>query len=178
MTAVKAHMAATAMVILVMGVSGSGKSTIGARLAERLGARFIEGDDHHPAANVDKMRAGVALDDRDREPWLLALNALLRRHAGDARPTVLACSALKAHYRELLRAGLPGTFQTVALQGSPALIAARLATRQHRYMPAALLASQFAALEALGDAEVLAVDVDAPVERIVDDLVARLRASA
>ncbi|MDE3010541.1 MAG: gluconokinase [Pseudomonadota bacterium] len=166
------------MVILVMGVSGSGKSTIGARLAERLGARFIEGDDHHPAANVDKMRAGVPLDDDDREPWLLALNTLLRQRAGDARPTVLACSALKARYREQLRAGLPGNFRTVALQGSPALIAARVASREHHYMPAALLASQFAALEALDDAEALVVDVDAPVERIVEELLARLHASA
>ena len=151
------------MIVLVMGVSGAGKSTLGSLLAERLGYEFIDADEHHPPENVAKMAAGTPLDDDDRWPWLDRLNALLRAK-GHA---VLACSALKAAYRERLLRGIHAP-RIVHLRGAPQLIAARLAERRHRYMPASLLASQFAILEP--PAEAITVDVDdAPrdcVERI------------
>lgn len=140
------------MKVVVMGVSGSGKSTLGQALAERLGCRFLDGDDFHPPANVEKMRAGMPLGDADREPWLERLNAELRT-AGDA---VLACSALKARYREILARGVPD-FRLVHLRGPFDLVAARLARRRHRYMPASLLQSQFDALEP--PAEAIEVDI-------------------
>jgi gluconokinase len=130
------------MIVVLMGVSGVGKTTLGERLAKRLGWPFIDADDYHPAANVAKMAAGIALEDEDRWPWLEALNRRLR----EERDAVVACSALKQSYRERLLAGVADA-RVVFLQGSRSLIAARLAQRKHRYMPAALLDSQFATLE-------------------------------
>jgi gluconokinase len=130
------------MIVLLMGVSGAGKTTLGERLAKRLAWPFIDADDYHPAANVAKMAAGIALDDDDRWPWLDALNRRLR----EERDAVVACSALKASYRERLLAGIVDA-RVVFLHGAQTLIAARLAERKHRYMPASLLESQFAALE-------------------------------
>lgn len=157
--------------IVVMGVSGCGKSTVGSALADRLGWRFADGDDFHPSANVEKMRAGVPLDDADRAPWLARLNAMLRESAAAGRPVVLACSALRQRYRDALAEGLPG-LRFVHLAGSAALIGDRLAARRHRYMPAALLASQFATLEPPADA--LTLDVAEPVDALVEAVVARL----
>lgn len=130
-----------------MGVSGCGKSTIGALLAERLRFPFLDADEFHPPANVAKMAAGTPLTDEDRRPWLELLNERLR-----ALPdAVLACSALKERYRQTLAKGIADC-RFVHLRGSRELIAARLAARRHRYMPASLLDSQFAALEAPADA--------------------------
>lgn len=149
------------MVVVVMGVSGSGKTTLGARLAARLGCDFVDADDHHPAENVAKMAAGVPLEDVDRWPWLEALNALLRASPNDA---VLACSALKQAYRDRLCAGI-GDCRLVYLKGTREQIRNRLGARQHRYMPASLLDSQFAALEPPEDA--ITVGVEGSVEDCV-----------
>jgi len=151
--------------VVVMGVSGCGKTEVGSRLAQRLGARFIDADDLHPPANVGKMRSGIALDDADRAGWLTLLNARLREAAVAGEPVVLACSALKQRYRDTLAAGVPG-LRFVHLAGSRELIAARLAARQHRYMPASLLDSQFAALEPPVDAIVL--DAAMPLPAVVE----------
>ena len=157
------------MIAIVMGVSGSGKSTIGAALARELGWHFIDADDHHPAANVAKMAAGTPLTDEDRWPWLDRLNAMLRGE----KQAVLACSALKRAYRERLAAGIED-FRFVFLSGDYGLIEGRLAQRRHRYMPASLLASQFEALEPPQDA--IAVDVAADVPACVAAIAQRLRA--
>lgn len=139
------------MIVVVMGVSGAGKSTIGEALAGRLGVPFLDADAFHPPQNVAKMASGTALTDADRAPWLARLNRELRQ-----RPdAVLACSALKAAYRLVLAEGLRDC-RFVHLRGSANLIRARLAQRSHRYMPASLLESQFAALEPPTDA----IDVD------------------
>jgi carbohydrate kinase (thermoresistant glucokinase family) len=156
------------MIVLVMGVSGVGKTTIGAALARALGARFIDADDHHPAENVAKMKAGIPLEDADRWPWLARLNQELKTH----RSAVLACSALKEAYRRRLREGLED-FTIVYLHGTPGLIRARMETRRHRYMPAALLDSQLATLEPPADA--IAIDVAAPLEASVAAIVSRLQ---
>jgi gluconokinase len=151
--------------VVVMGVSGCGKTEVGRSLAQRLGASFIDADDLHPPANVEKMRRGIPLADADRAPWLGLLNARLREAVAAGRPVVLACSALKQRYRDLLAADVPG-LRFVHLSGSRELIAARLAARRHRYMPASLLDSQFAALEPPADA--ITIDVAMPVDKVVD----------
>jgi gluconokinase len=155
------------MIVLVMGVSGVGKTTIGAALAQALGARFIDADDYHPPENVAKMKAGIPLQDADRMPWLKKLNALLR----EERRAVLACSALKDAYRRQLAGGVEN-FRVVYLHGTAALIRERMNARQHRYMPPALLDSQLATLEPPADA--ITVDVAAPLEESVAAIVARL----
>jgi len=129
-----------------MGVAGAGKTLIGSRLARALDTAFIEGDDHHPPANVALMSAGIALTDADRVPWLTALAALLAAARRDGQGLVIACSALKQSYRDLLRAADPDV-HFIHLAGSRALIAQRLAHRTGHYMPPSLLASQFATLE-------------------------------
>ena len=149
------------MIVVLMGVSGAGKTTLGERLARRLAWPFIDADEYHPAANVAKMAAGIALEDDDRWPWLDALNRRLR----DEDDAIVACSALKASYRERLLAGI-GDARVVFLPGSRELIASRLAERQHRYMPASLLDSQFATLEP--PAQAIRIDVAGPVERSVE----------
>lgn len=159
------------MRVLVMGVSGCGKTTIGRALAQQLGARFLDGDDFHPEANVRKMAAGTALADEDRWPWLARLNSELRICEARDEPAVLACSALKAAYRVALREGLRD-LRTVYLHGAPALIEARLAHRQHRYMPASLLQSQLDALEPPVDA--VRVDITLPPQDCVAQALARL----
>jgi gluconokinase len=157
------------MIVVLMGVSGSGKTTIGKTLAERLGWKFIEGDDFHPRENVAKMAAGVPLEDSDRWPWLDALNRVLRAQ----HDAIVTCSALKASYRRRLLAGVEDS-RLVYLEGSKALIASRVAARKHRYMPASLLDSQFSALEP--PAEAIRIDVGAPVEASVDAIVDALPA--
>jgi gluconokinase len=142
------------MIVLVMGVAGAGKTTIGEALAQELGWPFIDADDYHPPENVAKMKAGVPLEDADRWPWLSILNKELKR----VEDAVLACSALKASYRERLAQGID-RFTTVYLDGDFALINERMKSRRHRYMPAALLESQFASLEPPADA--IRVDVAA-----------------
>jgi gluconokinase len=151
------------LTVIVMGVSGSGKSTIGRLLARRLRARFLDADDFHSAENVDKMRRGVALSDRDRAPWLARLNQALRDHAARGESVVLACSALKRSYRDRLMEGLPAT-HLVYLRGSRALLAARLSGREGHFMSPALLDSQLATLEEPRHA--IIVDVDSTPEGI------------
>lgn len=154
------------MIVVVMGVSGCGKSTVGALLAARLGVEFIDADEFHPPQNVAKMAAGTPLADEDRWPWLERLNAELKR-----RPdAVLACSALKQAYRDRLGAGLQCRY--VHLSGPIELIRARLRARAHRYMPASLLESQFAALEP--PAHAIDIDVAQPAAACVEAIVAQL----
>ncbi|HEV7458867.1 MAG TPA: gluconokinase [Roseococcus sp.] len=148
--------------LLVMGVSGSGKSSFGAALAEALALPFADADAFHPPANIAKMQAGTPLTDEDRWPWLDALGAWLA-----ARPGVVACSALKRAYRDRLRDAAPG-LRLIYLEGAPDLIAARQAARPGHFMPASLMASQFATLEPPGaDENPLVLDVAEPVERLV-----------
>lgn len=132
------------MRIVVMGPSGSGKSTVGACLAETVGARFVDGDDLHPAANVRKMAAGIPLDDRDREPWLRLVGETLQ---GEER-IVIACSALKRVYRDLIRAQAPETFFAELAIGR-AVLEDRMRLRADHFMPPALLDSQLQTLESL-----------------------------
>lgn len=154
-----------------MGVSGAGKTTIGAALAARLGWAFIDADDHHPAHNIAKMAAGQALDDADRGPWLERLNRLLRQCDARDAHVVLACSALKERYRRQLADGVRRV-EWVYLQGSLELLQERVASRRHRYMPASLLGSQLEALEPPQRA--IVVDVSAAVADCVAAIAARL----
>ena len=163
------------MIVVVMGVSGCGKSTVGAALAAVLGWPFIEADDLHPPANVAKMAAGTPLTDEDRAPWLDRIVAELRRTCAERGDAVLACSALKQAYRDRLAQAGPMRF--VHLRGDRQTIAERLAARRHRYMPASLLDSQFATLEPPRDAiDVdIRMSVDAQVRAIVDALAENAR---
>lgn len=151
-----------------MGVSGSGKSALGRALAESLHTPFIEGDDFHPPGNVAKMRAGVALEDQDRWPWLDAVGSALGLAAREHGLVVGACSALKRSHRDRLRlaAGVPLLF--VCLQADASVIAARMQGRREHFMPASLLASQLATLELPDAAEdALLVDTTAPLEQLI-----------
>lgn len=152
--------------IVVMGVSGAGKTSVGVALADRLGLDFVDADDLHPPANVEKMRAGMALTDADRMPWLDLVGAAL----ADARPpgVVVACSSLRRAYRDRLRQAAPDT-AFVALEGDESLLAERVGDRVGHFMPATLLASQLAAYEA-PDADERAVRVD--VSDGVDEIAA------
>ena len=156
------------MIVVVMGVSGAGKTTVGRLLAERLGWRFIDADEHHPAANVAKMAAGIALEDADRWPWLDALSHLLRAE----KNAVLACSALKESYRQQLLRDIEDA-RIVYLHGTKALIAARLAERRHKFMPASLLDSQFATLEP--PAAAIGIDVSGEPQECVDAILEALQ---
>jgi gluconokinase len=138
--------------IVVMGVSGSGKSTVAATLVDRLGWEFAEGDDFHPPANVDKMRAGIPLDDDDRWPWLRSLAAWIGEHEKAGRNVVVTCSALKRTYRDLLCDGHPSVW-FAHVTANAELIRDRMEHRTGHYMPASLLDSQLATLEPLGDDE-------------------------
>jgi len=136
--------------VLVMGVAGSGKSTVGAALARELGSEFLEGDAFHPAANVEKMAAGIPLTDADREPWLARLADLLADRHAHAESTVLACSALRRAYRDRLRAAVPGDESfAILLVAEARTLEHRLEARRGHYMPASLLESQLATLEPL-----------------------------
>jgi gluconokinase len=162
-------------ILVVMGVSGSGKTTIASALAQHLGWPFKDGDELHPAANIAKMRAGHALDDHDRWPWLARIADWIdaRRAAGSCG--VITCSALKRSYRELLTEGRPEV-RIVYLHGDQSLIAARLAARHGHFMPSDLLATQFAALEEPGpDEQAIRVEVDQPASDIVAVIAAALR---
>lgn len=164
--------------VVVMGVSGSGKSTIGAALAKKIGATFIEGDDVHTADNKAKMAAGFPLDDTDRGPWLEEIGESMAAEIAAGRGVVVACSALKRVYRDVLTAAAPGVV-FVHLAGPLDLIAARQRGRDHEYMPLSLLESQFATLEQPGDDERhLDVDVSHTPDEIVRFIIARLPAPA
>lgn len=164
--------------LIVMGVSGSGKSTVAEALAKRLGWRCEDGDKFHPAGNVAKMSAGHPLTDEDRWPWLKAIAAEIARTCAAHDHAVVACSALKRAYRDILVDGRRDV-RLVFLDGTEALIASRLAKRKGHFMPVGLLASQFRTLEPPGaDERPLRVSIDAPVETIVDDIVRRLERDA
>jgi len=138
------------MVVILMGVSGSGKSTVGATLAARLGWPFHDGDSFHPPANVAKMKSGTPLNDDDRRPWLLAIQDFIRTENGAGRNAIIACSALKTSYRALLLHGDPQV-RFAHLHGTRELIANRLLERKGHFMPPTLLDSQLATLEASDD---------------------------
>jgi carbohydrate kinase (thermoresistant glucokinase family) len=160
--------------IVVMGVSGSGKSSVGEALARRLGWLFLEGDGLHPPANIAKMAAGVPLDDADRRPWLEAIRDRIDAWRRGGTPGVVACSALKRRYRDILRGGRDDV-RLAYLQGSAPLIAGRLAGRHGHFMPANLLNSQFAALEPpTPDERAITVAIDQPPSAIVDEIVIAL----
>lgn len=151
--------------VVVMGVSGSGKSTVGVALAQRLGVPFVDADALHPPANIAKMAAGEPLDDDDRRPWLDKVGEWLAGHRDGG---VVSCSALQRKYRDQLRTHCPEA-EFLHLAGSPALIGARLAARTGHFMPPALLRSQFDALEPLGADEAGAtVDIGQGVDAIID----------
>lgn len=159
-----------APLLVVMGVSGSGKSTVGAALAQRLGVPYEDADDLHPPANIAKMSAGIPLDDDDRGPWLEAIGTWLADH--DEQGGVIACSALKRSYREVLDRHAPRC-RFVHLAGSREVIARRQASRPGHFMPASLLDSQFAILEPLGPEEHgVVIDVDQSVDAMVDEAAA------
>jgi gluconokinase len=158
--------------LIVMGVSGAGKTTVGQALAERLGWPFFEGDDFHPSANVAKMAEGLPLDDADRAPWLARLNQLLHEQLAAGASLVLACSALKADYRTQLSAGVEDAVRFVFLKGDYQLIHQRMQGRPGHFMGPEMLESQFRALEVPQDAVV--ADVAQPLEEIVEGLIARI----
>jgi gluconokinase len=152
------------MIVIVMGVTGAGKTTVGRLLATELGAEFIDADDYHPPANVAKMRSGTPLDDTDRAPWLARLNAMLGERESAGRGVVLACSPLKAAYRCKLVEGLTKV-RLVHLTGSESLLRERLDARHGHYMNPRLLDSQLATLEEPGDA--ITIDIfQSPAEMV------------
>lgn len=160
--------------IVVMGVSGCGKSTVGAALAQALGLRFVEGDSLHPPRNVALMAAGTPLTDEDRREWLAAVAQILADAKDDG--VVVSCSALKRSYRDLLRASAPD-LKLVHLRGEPALLTQRLNERKGHYMPPSLLQSQLDTLEPpTADETVFTADVAQPPPQLVAQLLHRLRA--
>lgn len=161
---------------VVMGVSGSGKSLIGAAFARALGVDFVEGDQYHSAENVQRMKAGIPLTDKDREQWLRSLAARLREAKDAGTGVVMACSALKRSYRDMLRAEAKD-LRFVFLRGERTLIAQRLAGRTGHYMPASLLESQLATLEEPSpDEDAWVIDITESPENLVAALVARASA--
>jgi gluconokinase len=164
----------TPCALVVMGVSGSGKSTIGEKLAQRLGWSYEDGDKFHPSSNVAKMSAGQPLTDEDRWPWLQAIANEIDRVCEAGEHAVIACSALKRVYRDILVHGRPDV-RIIYLKGTQDLIASRLALRKGHFMPPGLLASQFKTLEPPDTSEnPVTVSIDAPVETIVDDIIRQL----
>ena len=165
----------TPAAVVVMGVSGSGKSTIGRLLADALGWVFEDGDAFHPASNVAKMSAGTPLTDEDRWPWLRAIAARIALARDDGAPVIVGCSALKRAYRDVLRDG-HADIRFLHLTGTPELIMARQAARIGHFMPASLIASQFATLEPPDtEADVIDLDIDPEPPAIVAKAIAALR---
>ena len=163
--------------VVVMGVSGCGKTSVAEGLAAALGAGFLEGDQLHPQANIDKMSKGIPLTDADRWPWLDRIGAELRAVTGAGAPIVASCSALKRAYRDRLRAEAGGDLSFVFLRGSRELLIGRMQERKGHFMPASLLDSQLATLEdPSGEVGVVTVDIDAPLDEIVATSLQRLRA--
>jgi gluconokinase len=161
------------MIVILMGVSGSGKTTIGTLLAKRMATSFADADDYHSPANKAKMAAGHPLTDQDRQPWLETLNSLLLQWFEAGKGGVLACSALKDAYRKILIRGLPlKAYTFVLLDGSKETIAERLAERKNHYMNPDLLDSQFATLEPPADA--LRITNDRAPELVVDEIMKHL----
>ncbi|GAA1763157.1 gluconokinase [Kocuria aegyptia] len=169
------HARAGAPLVVVMGVSGSGKTTVGALVAHGAGVPFLDADSLHPLANVRKMASGTPLEDADRRPWLDTVGERLREADRDGTGLVLACSALRRRYRDHIRRAAPGT-AFLHLHGTPDVLASRLEGRSEHFMPAALLASQLGTLEPLGpDEPGYALDIDQPVEDMVAEAVVALQ---
>jgi gluconokinase len=164
--------------VVVMGVSGSGKSTVARMLADRLGRPMAEADEFHPAANIGKMSAGAPLTDADRAPWLAAIRDWITERAAAGESTVVTCSALKRAYRDVLR-GADARVRFLHLHGTADVIGERMRHRSGHFMPPSLLRSQFDALEPLtSDEDGVAVDVTRTPELIVEDAVTRLDLAA
>ncbi len=160
--------------VVVMGVSGCGKTTVAEGLAEVTGWRFAEGDAYHPRANIDKMASGSPLTDADREPWLRRLASWIGEQQAAGRSSVLSCSALKRSYRDVLRSGAPDV-RFVHVHGDPAVLEERLSARAGHFFPARLLDTQLATLEPLGPDEAgTVVDIDLPPQQQVDAAVVGL----
>lgn len=167
----------TGRAVVVMGVSGCGKTSVAEGLAAALGAGFLEGDQLHPQANIDKMSKGIPLTDADRWPWLDRIGAELHTVTGAGAPIVASCSALKRAYRDRLRAEAGGDLSFVFLRGSRELLIGRMQERKGHFMPASLLDSQLATLEdPSGEEGVVTVDIDAPLDEIVATSLERLQA--
>ena len=165
------------MILILMGVSGTGKTTLGKMLSNDTGWPFLDGDDFHPAANKAKMASGVPLTDEDRAPWLAILHGKIAEYASANKSMILACSALREQYRTVLRGGLsPDTVRFALLEADPAVIAAHLAGRHHEYMNPHLLNSQLATLEAPGD-EAWHIEVDGTPQESLALLEAKLQAA-
>jgi gluconokinase len=161
------------MILVLMGVSGAGKTTIGKLLSVRTGLVFADADDYHSAASRAKMAAGHPLTDEDRAPWLITLNKVLRRWDQNARGGIMACSALEEKYRVVLGEGIPAScIHFILLDGSPELIAKRLAARHHEFMNASLLASQLATLERPVNA--IRVVNDRPPNEVVEEILEKI----
>jgi gluconokinase len=158
------------LILIIMGVVGAGKTTIGDLLAHKLGWQFADADDYHPAANKNKIRHGIALDDDDRIPWLAALHASILKWSAEKRNVVLACSALKHRYREELRAD---SVQFVYLDGTPELIRQRLAGRHRHFATDSILKSQFEDLEK--PVHAIAVQIDRTPEEIANEIIDKLK---
>ena len=162
------------MIVVVMGVAGCGKTSVGERLAERLGWSMLEGDAFHPQANKDKMAGGTPLTDDDRLPWLDEIAREMRRHDSGGQSAIVTCSALKRSYRDRLRAGAADV-RFVHLTGTRAVHEERIRARTGHFMPASMLDSQLATLEPPGaDEAAIAVDIDQPLEAIAGKVIAWL----
>jgi gluconokinase len=162
------------MIIVLMGVSGSGKTTIGNQLSTALGWDFVDGDTLHPQANIDKMSQGIALTDDDRQPWLETIRALIQHGIENNKNLVLACSALKASYRAMLRQGLEQV-KIVYLKASQAILQERMEQRHGHFMPSSLLQSQLDTLEeptedAAESSTTITVDVNQSPEQVVEQI--------
>lgn len=168
------------MIIIVMGVTGSGKTTVGEKLAERLGWTFRDSDEFHPQANIDKMSRGIGLNDADRQPWLDAIGEAMRGSEQRGASAVIACSALKRKYRDQLRGAMkrdPVWF--VYLEGDRQTLEQRLRDREHHFAPVELLDSQFDALEPPGDDErAVRIDITKEPDAIVDKILQMLERSS
>ena len=166
------------VLVVAMGVSATGKTAVGERLAERLGVDFLEGDSLHPEANIEKMSSGIPLTDDDRWPWLRAIADLIAEHRRRGRSMVVTCSALRRSYRDMLRSGAPDEdLFFLHLHAPFDVLEKRMAHRTKHFMPTSLLQSQFDTLEPLDDDELGAeVDVSPPLDEVVDEAEAAIRA--
>ncbi|MCU0748441.1 MAG: gluconokinase [Akkermansiaceae bacterium] len=160
-------------VIIIMGVAGAGKSTVGAHLAQRLGGCFHDADAYHPPGNIAKMASGQPLNDQDRAPWLKRMREEVVDPAPPGKLALLACSALKAHYRKQLGLGTPGV-ALVYLKGDSATLQRRLELRESHFMKSGMLASQLATLEEPADFEGITVSIEGSLEQVLDEICARL----
>jgi gluconokinase len=177
MSTVASRPASDAIVVVVMGVAGAGKTTVGRRLASEVGAGFVDGDDLHTEAARAKMRSGLALCDDDRWPWLDRIGETLGSSLAAGRSTIVACSALRKAYRDRLRAAVGPALRFVYLAATPEAMRARVASRSGHYMPAALVDSQFATLEPpCGEGDVIEIAAESDLATSVPRLAARLRA--